>query len=444
MNVRNSGFTLIELMVAMVVGLTAVTSVYSLGAAMSEQFYQEQRTATSQGSSRTAIMELRRDISRAGLFGSPNAQSESRCETDSALRPELPKLGGGNITMGAFQYYPDTDQAVLDPGDLNGSRVRADRLRVLTSLYLTDQLLVDSISPEGTTIILQTSNQAYRRSFAWGQAAGPFTGSAPDYLDGDLGWNAAWGGETASWKGIGQKGARAFQTGSVLHIESPEGYHFFRTVFGKADNTQNEVRLSVAPQLPVASACLPGAGAGATVAPLQWVEYALVDPFDAASVGANFMNFGQLFYFDLEGTNPLITTDFENAGPEALREKRNVMLVRRILNPADGTVRPNTTQVLAEFVSNFRVSFLIDRNSGTTTLAPDLVPETDINDIPEQVRSVIVDLGIRSPLEDPSIPYSAVTNANTRFEVDANQKGSARVRHIRIEIPVMSVARRNL
>jgi len=436
--VRKSGFTLIELMVAMVVGLTAITSVYSLGAAMSEQFYEEQRTATSQGSSRAAIMELRRDISRAGLFGSPNAQRESRCE---AGLPGLPKFGGGNITMGAFQYYPDADLGVLDPDGDNAGRVNADRLRVLTSLYLTDQLLVDSVSPEGTTIILQTSNQAYRRTFAWGQAAGPFTGSTPDYLDGNLGWDAAWGGETGNWKGIGQKGARAFQTGSVLHIESPEGYHFFRTVFSKADNIQNEVRLSVNPALPVATACLPGAGGGSTVAPLQWVEYALVDPFDATSVGANFMDLGELF--DLGGTNAILASDFETAGEDSLREKRNVMLVRRILNPADGNPWPNTAQVLAEFVSNFEVSFLIDRNSGKT-LAPDIVAETNINDIPEQVRSVLIDLGIRSPLEDPSIPYSAVTGANTRFEVDPDAKGSARVRHIRIEIPVMSVARRNL
>jgi len=443
--VTKSGFTLIELMVAMVVGLTAITSVYSLGSAMSEQFYQEQRTATSQGSSRSAIMELRRDISRAGLFGSPNAQRETRCE---ATAPQLPELGGGTLTMGAFQFYPDADQAVLDPGDLNGTRVRADRLRILTSLYLTDQLLVDSVSPEGTTVILQTGNQAYRRTFAWGQAAGPFTGSTPDYLDGDLGWDAAWGGESASWKGIGQKGARAFQTSSVLHIESPEGYHFFRTVFGKADNTQNEVRLTVNPALPIATACLPGAGEGSTVAPLQWVEYALVNPFDSASVGDNFMDFGELFYFDLEGTNPLITTDFENAGPEALREKRNIVLVRRILDPADGTVRPNTTQVLAEFVSNFEVSFRLDRNSGQP-LAPDIVDAdesdfTQINNNPQQVRSVVINLGIRSPLEDPSIPFSAVNAENTRFEVDDGEKGSARVRHIRIEVPVMSVARRNL
>jgi len=439
--VRKSGFTLIELMVAMVVGLTAVTSVYSLGAAMSEQFYEEQRTATSQGASRTAIMELRRDISRAGLFGSPNAKSESRCEAGD---PQLPEFGGGNVTMGAFQHYEDADIAVLDPGGDNGGKVRADRLRVLTSLYLTDQLLVDSVSPEGTIIILQTGNQAYRRTFAWGQAAGAFTGSTPNYLDGNLGWDGAWGLETGNWNGIGQKGARAFQTGSVLHIESPEGYHFFRTVFGKEDNVQNQVRLSVSPALPVATACLPGAGQGSTVAPLQWVEYALVDPFNDASLGANFMNLGLLF--DLGGTNANLASDFESAGEGSLREQRNVMLVRRILNPADGNPWPNTTQVLAEFVSNFEVSFLVDENSGKP-LAPDIKAETDsadINDNPQLVRSVLIDLGIRSPLEDPSIPYSGVNSNNTRFEVDPIAKGSARVRHIRIEIPVMSVARRNL
>ena len=76
LGVTKSGFTLIELMVAMVVGLTAITSVYSLGAAMTKQFYEEQRIANAQGTSRVAIMELRRDVSRAGLFGSPNGTRE--------------------------------------------------------------------------------------------------------------------------------------------------------------------------------------------------------------------------------------------------------------------------------------------------------------------------------------------------------------------------------
>jgi len=444
--VRKSGFTLIELMVAMVVGLTAITSVYTLGAAMSKQFYEEQRVATSQGTSRAAIMELRRDVSRAGLFGSPNGTLEPTCD---ATPPALPLLGGGNGPMGAFQYYADEDLAVLDPDGVN-PEVHADRLRVLTSLYLSDQLLVQSASVDGSVIVLQSGNQAYRRTFAWGQTAGPFTsGTAPTYLEGDLDWDGAWAAETASWKGIAQKGARAFQTGSVLHIETPEGRHFFRSVFGKAGNTQNEVRIQIDPALPMGTACLPGAAESSTVAPLQWVEYAIVDPFDTTEVGADFMAFDGMFYIDLSDTSSP-SYQLQSTTASDLLESPNRVLVRRVIDSRTGNVRPSSTQVVAEFVSNFRVRFLLDANSGPPVQPPDLstdpitgdAAETAVNANPQQVRTVIIELGIRNPLEDPDIPFQA--DGGTRFEVNKDQTGSARVRHMRIEIPVMEVARRNL
>lgn len=441
---RKNGFTLIELMVAMVISLVAITSVYSLGAAMSKQFYEEQRLATSQGTSRVAIMELRRDISRAGLFGTPNANFESTC--DSAA-PDLPKLGGGTTPMGAFQYYADEDtSSTLDPSGSN-TGVHADRLRVLTSLYLTDQLLVHSTSIDGSVVVLQSGNQAYRRTFAWGQSAGPYTsGSAPTYLSGDLDWDSAWGGETASWKGIAQKGARAFQTGSILHIETPEGRHFFRSVFGKSGNSQDEIRIAVTPSLPIGTACLPGAAEGSTLAPLQWVEYAVVDPFDANEVGSDFFDFDGMFYIDLDPTNPAF--NLKNTTASDLRESPNLVLVRRILDSTTGNVRPNTTQVIAEFVTNFEVDFLVD-NKASAGAAPVLNiedrtsgAENDINAAPEKVRAVIIRLGIRNPLEDSAVEH--LPDAGTRFEVNASQKGAARVRNLEIEIPVMNVARRNL
>lgn len=445
---KRSGFTLIEMMVAMVISLTAITSVYSLGSAMSQQFFEEQRVASAQGSSRVAVMELRRDISRAALFGSPNGDLEPTCDPTP---PTLPTLSGGNGPMGAFQYYADQDKAVLDPDNVNPT-AHADRLRILTSLYLTDQLLVHSASIAGDVVVLQSGNQAYRRTFSWGQTAGPFpTGTAPTYLDGNLDWNSAWAGETASWNGIAQNGARAFQTGSVLHIETPEGRHFFRSVFAKAGNTQDEVRMEITPDLPIGTACLPGAAEGATIAPLQWVEYALVDPFDASEVGPDFMDFNGMFFIDLDPAHP--SFNLKNTTASDLIESRtpspNMVLVRRILDSTDQSVRLNSTQVIAEFVSNFEVSFILDTTSGTG--APSLTSEITgssaegpVNGSPQQVRSVIIKLGVRSPVEDPSIAYDATMDAGTRFEVDKDQKGSARVRQMRIEIPVMNVARRNL
>jgi hypothetical protein len=142
-------------------------------------------------------------------------------------------------------------------------------------------------------------------------------------------------------------------------------------------------------------------------------------------------------------------------GPADLLESPNAVLVRRFLNPNDGTVLPRTTQVLAEFVANFDVSFLIDGKTTARSANADITnPENaigdsaadqnTINNSPHNVRSVLIELGIRSPIEDPSIPAASNSGFNTRFEVDEDQQGSARVRHIRIEIPVMTLARRNL
>ena len=439
-----SGFTLIELMVAMVIGLTAITSVYSLGAGMSKQFYEEQRLATSQGTSRVAIMELRRDVSRAGLFGTPNGTLEPTCDS---CPPQLPLLGGGNGAMGAFQDWPDADTGtVLNPNGDNPN-VSADRLRVLTSLYLTDQLLVQSTDIGGNIVVIQSGNQAFRRTFAWGQSAGPFTsGSDPEYLNGALDWDSAWAGESASWKGISQKGARAFQTGSVLHIETPEGRHFFRSVFGRSSNTEDEIRIDITPSLPVGTACLPGAAEGATMAPLQWVEYAIVDPFDTNEVGSDFFDFDGMFFIDLDPANPAF--NLQNTSASDLRESPNLVLVRRILNANTGNVEPSTTQVIAEFVTNFEVSFVIDTAAAgsppnLSVIGGDSSAQSTVNNNPEDVRAVIIDLGIRNPLEDPSVDFGA-SDAGTRFEVDPNQAGSARVRNMRIEIPVLNVARRNL
>ena len=156
-----------------------------------------------------------------------------------------------------------------------------------------------------------------------------------------------------------------------------------------------------------------------------------------------------LFYIDLDPSNPSYLLTTADGGANKL-ETPNRVLVRRALDSSSGLVRLNSTQVVAEYVSSFRVKFLIDADSGQPT--PDISSDpiygtsgaATVNANPEQVRSVIIELGIRSPVEDPSLDYAAMSDAGTRFDVSSAQKGSARVRKMRIEIPVMNVARRNL
>ena len=101
------------------------------------------------------------------------------------------------------------------------------------------------------------------------------------------------------------------------------------------------MRLRINPALPVGTACLPGAAEGATIAPLQWVEYAVVDPFDDTEVSADFMDFEGMFYIDLDPTNPAY--ELKDAGASPF-EAPNRVLVRRSSIRRLETSRLNSTQ----------------------------------------------------------------------------------------------------
>lgn len=434
---NRQGFTLVELMVAMVAGLIATTAVYSLGASMSERFFTEHRISTSQSASRSALLQLRSDIARAGLFGTPNANLERTCDTTV---PQLRDLDGGTFPMGAFQYHFNEDRGVLDPTNLN-PQARFDRLRVLTSLYSTDALTVASTNPGGTVVVFRNDDQAFRRMFAWGLRADNGTS-----LTGEIA-----GGGLNTWEGVAATGARAFQTGSVLHIETPEGRHFFRTI-ANAGTTgvaiTGTVRATLDVPLPVGTACLPGAAEGSMAAPLQWVEYAVVDPFDGDSVGTeDFMELDQVFIGTMDPTEAAAAL---TAGD--LIESPNLVLIRRVLDAQDGNVIPGTTQILAEFVAHFAVDFVIDNTSGTTASPQPGInfvrapSENQVNANPQQVRTVIVTLGIRAPMEEPNVVFAAgpANQPPITFEVDPAQQGAARVRTVRMQIPVTNVGWRNL
>ncbi|MCA9616172.1 MAG: prepilin-type N-terminal cleavage/methylation domain-containing protein, partial [Myxococcales bacterium] len=61
---REAGFTLLELMVALVAGLVAILAVYYVSSASARHFHEQQRVAQTQTSIRMAMQQLRRDIGR--------------------------------------------------------------------------------------------------------------------------------------------------------------------------------------------------------------------------------------------------------------------------------------------------------------------------------------------------------------------------------------------
>jgi prepilin-type N-terminal cleavage/methylation domain-containing protein len=74
---RARGFTLIELMVALIAGLFVALAVVGLSAQATNTFHEEARTASSEMTLRTAVERLRADLQRAGYMSTGNIQTDT-------------------------------------------------------------------------------------------------------------------------------------------------------------------------------------------------------------------------------------------------------------------------------------------------------------------------------------------------------------------------------
>ncbi len=380
-----AGFTLLELMVALIAGLIAITSVYTISNASTQNFHEQQRVAQAQMATRMALEQIRLDVARAGFLGTANSRNERTC---------LPMPDGNHF--GAVEVRDGMDTGNLPNAGTNG--VEADRLRLVGNFATSSRYVVDSAI--GTQLRVDTSTQGFRDSF----------GVVGDDYDTDT-------------------FADVFRAGRYLHIEDPDGDHFFVRITGTNAAAQT---INFTPGLGSGSGnCVSGALRQAFVSPLMRVEYALVNPGD-------------------------LTTNLQNvygdAAQQALDQARGTVpavLVRREVSFDVGAapVR-NTERVVLDYLANFDVDLMVDVN--LVPGSPPVIQRSDDGDAedrsvnnPDQVRSVLVNLSSRSADQDESFPYVARAPGAplTRYQVNGGRPGAARVRSARAEIFLPNVLR---
>lgn len=397
---RRAGFTLVELMVALVAGLLVVSAAYYIGGASSKHFAEQQRIGQTQTAVRMAMMQLEADIERAGLHGSANSMTAQNCGLAPANRIQA-------VDYTAGTYTPALPNAAANPG------VAADRL-VLTGNYATsDAYLVNTVGPTGSQVVLQPNWQAMRRDFGQWGTPDPAETPAPPPFD-----------ET--------RFQQVFRAGRMLKLSTNAGKELFVTIQGTdpgGAGMQGPV-INVAPSIPVGDLCVGGLADGALVAPLVQIEYAVVDPSTEASL-AVLMN---------PSTTPQL---------EAALGRTNAVLVRRELD-FNGAVIAGTTRIVMEYVANLQFSFVFDTSG--PGVAPNLVRRTDagavaiFNANPEQIRAVSVDLGARTRQHEDRFAFVPRTNPAleplTSYQVNAIAPGAARVRSLHTEILIPNVAYR--
>lgn len=387
---RTQGFTLVELMVAVVAGLIAVVTIYALAGGASRHFQEQQRLSQTQTALRLAVEQLRADIERAGFGGTPASRAEHRCANPVA-------------ELQAVEFLDDVDSALLPFANVNV--VEADALRLVGNFATSGQYLMATTNAAGTLITLQSTWQAFRRDFGVpGDSTSPF--------------------DAAGFES-------AFSRGRVLHVETSGGYHFFPSI----DSVTSSGGIELETALPIGTSCLPGLGVGSMVTPLSRVEYRVVDPEDAGLDA-------------LVSSNPAAAQLGLNAPVLVRRE-----LPFGSDTPIAGTTRV-VLEYVADFHLEFIVDRATGtsapdllRVDGDDAL--DYVG-SEASDEPERVRSVILSVSARSPDTDPRFPFVAGRAGRaaplTRYAVTSTNATApaARVRTVSTEIFLPNVASRSL
>jgi hypothetical protein len=99
---------------------------------------------------------------------------------------------------------------------------------------------------------------------------------------------------------------------------------------------------------------------------------------------------------------------------------------------------PVDDRAILDYVVGFNVDFRMGAVD-TVNWQPALAAVVNAN--PEQVRSVIIDIAVRTPEQDPHMLYQN-DGALRSFKVFENVPGAARVRRVSAEVLIPNVAQR--
>lgn len=388
---RKAGFTLLELMVAMLIGSMVVAALYTLGSGSSRHFQEQQRIGVTQRSVRMAMDRLRRDIARAGYLHVPS-NLDPNLQTCPA--PAAPR----DVPAVWFQDGDPVGQAALAAINGPANRVSADRLRLIGNYTTGDDYRTYTFSGAGTTIDLQTNWLAFRRSFVVDIGAGPV-------VDVDR-FNSV------------------FQSGRMLHVQTGSKHAFVRITGASINASGTTAQVMISPALPP-GACVAGLGVGGSVSPLSEVEYFIDQPAADSALAPR---------------SPAVTGAATH-------------LIRRELDMGTGMELPGTRRVVLEYAVDFNLDFIVDQQL-TPGSPPDLqridgaLAAPVVQARPWQVRGIIASLAARTPEQDTRFPWPESWNAGrpigqplSRYQVFPGQDGAARVRALTTEVMMPNMAR---
>lgn len=399
----NSGYTLVELLVAILLTSIVVTALYAVSSSATETFNQQQRTAEMQLRLRFAMEQIRADVSRAGYMGTPNSV------TDPRVCPR-PATGYQGLEIARTTPNPTvlpSENLYIEPVTLR-----------LTGNYVSgDEYTVAGVS--GQNIALQNQSPQWTRIQSQGEFDRIFgTAAAPRLLrimstTGQMQFAVSTGGTWVSSSAAGLPGLTLTSTPLVQGA-------------GASASSAG------------AGCGLSGLGVGATVAPISMVEY---------NIGSLATRLTELYPVDTAvraAKTDLIRREYD-LRPSPVEIETAARLVGEYAVDFDASVAYDLGNPANTIVAQPSMRTLAFGDPTIATLVGSVASGGGVAR-PQQVRSVIVRLSIRDRDQEPSFGWvqRGSTSALTRFRVFANRIGAARVRSLVTEIAVPNLAIRNL
>lgn len=404
---HRSGFTLIELMIALTVGGLAISSFYGVARTVNGFSQEQQRLSNLQDQLRHAMAQLKRDVQRAGYLATPNLA----LPTEGCGNPPMELTGGNAFNFAGFMRFNanfDTAAAGVDPAALYGANadVGADRVWLLGNFETSTPYGGVLMDPGNRSIVRLPTRAFYaqRRDF------GNWQGGLPEQLDG------------ASFNNV-------FRVGRPLAVESRDRKHRHFALLNAVNTAGYSLGAPIAFTLsqPVPSNCDVTTG---SLAPLQAVEYRVLSAAAAVEEGATAAT--------AAARDRALLLDPSETLPQ---------LHRREIDVAAGATRDGLEdRVVLDYVVSFHMSFLANRNAAAEQLddinwnfTAGAAAEALVNNTPERIRAVRVFLAARSSGQDRDFS-AAVGDPLSAFQIDPERPGAARVRALSADIFVPNIA----
>jgi prepilin-type N-terminal cleavage/methylation domain-containing protein len=398
---RSAGFTLVELMVALTISGVVIGAMYTLGSASSRNFQMQHQAANMQAALRLAMLQVQRDIARAGYLSTPREETTpARC-ADSGLSND-PLVGDGWIAA-ISSFRNNTANVVDTTGNNAANGFVNDQITLIGNYTTSNAYVIDSVAPNGLSVMIHANPITIRHA-----------------TQVDFGW-------TADGRGVATNAVnlalvqRAFPINSLVRIESTGRDHQFVLISANPQLVGNNIQLSF--NRPLERDCLASAYLG-TIAPLQVIRYGAVR--SAANTIAG------------------------DRAPGATGQIAQLVRTQQMPTAKNTPLAGVPARVVLDYLAAFDLSFTMssttidgnDDNYAIGASADRVDLEGPVNLAPERVRAVTVTLAVRAPSTDPGMRFFNCQNLRC-FQIDptAGVGGpAARVRFMRSEIFLPNLA----